>query len=70
MQTFKFAQRVFVKMTPKTQTSSVNDSRREALQIDINKFKINIDRTVFQKTTEKRTLLKEMKASWKKSLAV
>ena len=70
MQTFKFAQRVFVKMTPKTQRSSVNDSRREALQIDINKFKINIDRTVFQKTTEKRTLLKEMKASWKKSLAV
>ena len=70
MQTFKFAQRVFVKMTPKTQTSSVNDSRREALQIDINKFKINIDRTVFQKTTEERTLLKEMKASWKKSLAV
>ncbi len=70
MQTFKFAQRVFVKMTPKTQTSSVNDSRREALQIAINKFKINIDRTVFQKTTEERTLLKEMKASWKKSLAV
>ena len=70
MQTFKFAQRVFVKMTPKAQTSSVNDSRREALQIAINKFKINIDRTVFQKTTEKRTLLKEMKASWKKSLAV
>lgn len=70
MQTFKFAQRVFVKMTPKTQTSSVNDSRREALQIVINKFKINIDRTVFQKTTEERTLLKEMKASWKKSLAV
>lgn len=70
MQTFKFAQRVSVKMTPKTQTSSVNDSRREALQIAINKFKINIDRTVFQKTTEERTLLKEMKASWKKSLAV
>ena len=70
MQTFKFAQRVFVKMTPKTQTSSVNDSRREALQIAINKFKINIDRTVFQKTTEERTLLKEMKASWKKSLVV
>lgn len=70
MQAFKFAQRVFVKMTPKTQTSSVNDSRREALQIAINKFKINIDRTVFQKTTEERTLLKEMKASWKKSLAV
>lgn len=70
MQTFKFAQKVFVKMTPKTQTSSVNDSRREALQIAINKFKINIDRTVFQKTTEERTLLKEMKASWKKSLAV
>lgn len=70
MQTFKFAQRVFVKMTPKTQTSSVNDSRREALQIAINKFKININRTVFQKTTEERTLLKEMKASWKKSLAV
>ena len=70
MQTFKFAQRVFVKMTPKTQTSSVDDSRREALQIAINKFKINIDRTVFQKTTEERTLLKEMKASWKKSLAV
>lgn len=70
MQTFKFAQRVFVKMTPKTQTSSINDSRREALQIAINKFKINIDRTVFQKTTEERTLLKEMKASWKKSLAV
>lgn len=39
--------------------------RRETLQAEINKDKIIIDRTVFQKTPEEKDLLKRLKTSWK-----
>jgi hypothetical protein len=37
-----------------------------AIKAEINQNKVNIDRTIFQKTPEDKTLLKRMKASCKK----
>lgn len=40
-------------------------ARRTSLQAEINKDKISIDKSVFQKTSEEKDLLKRLKVSWK-----
>jgi hypothetical protein len=42
--------------------------KREQLQIEINKNKVNIDRTVFVKSQEEKKILKQMKSEKNSSL--
>lgn len=51
-----------------TQPKKIQDTpdyirKNQELQIEINKAKVNIDRTVFKKSKEEKDLLKKMKAN-------
>lgn len=45
---------------------SVAVANREMLQTEINKDKVNIDRTVFSKSADEKTDLKIAKKQWRK----
>lgn len=65
-----FAQRVIAKSVPRDTNGSNGEanSRRRELQIEINKNKVQIDRSVFAKTEEERVSLKIAKMQWKAKL--
>ena len=49
------------KYTPK-QEAQMRKKNQEEVQREINSAKVEIDRSIFQKTEEERTLLKRMKS--------
>lgn len=53
---------------PFNPNSSDYKARNEALQREINQFKVNVDRSVFSKTPEEKLELKRMKKEYKQSL--
>ncbi len=46
------------------------EEQRELLNRTINKNKVEIDRTVFQKTPEEKVLLSVLKSEWKRKQAM
>lgn len=68
MQKLHFATRVSVKLVPKSDASNAANSLREELSIQINKHRVNVDRSVFAKTPDERLELKIAKAKYKASL--
>jgi hypothetical protein len=65
MQKLHFATRVSVKLVPKSDASNAANNLREELSIQINKHRVNVDRSVFTKTPSERLELKIAKAKYK-----
>lgn len=65
MQKIHFATRVSVRLAPKSDASNASNQLRWELNAQINKHKVNIDRSVFQKTPYEKMELKIAKAKWK-----
>jgi hypothetical protein len=51
---------------PFNPNSSDYKARREAVQAEINQFKVKIDKSIFSKTPEEKAELKRVKAEYKK----
>jgi hypothetical protein len=67
MKNVNFAQRVRVKMTPKTETQGGSSQARNELNIEINKHKVDIDKSCFVKTEMEKLELKNAKIVWRKT---
>lgn len=63
-----FAQRVIVAIAPRTTENAEASQKRNALQVLINKDKVEIDRSCFAKNEDEKLFLKEMKKKHKLSL--
>lgn len=66
MKNIHFAERVRVRMTPKTETQSGSMQARTELHNEINKHKIVIDKSCFVKTEIEKLELKQAKIDWRK----
>jgi hypothetical protein len=59
--------RVTVKVVPRGNDDNSNNKMRQDLHVEINSFKVSIDRSVFKKTPAEKETLKALKKEWKKS---
>ena len=60
-----FAQRVIVKLVPKSSTDGSASQNKTNLQIESNKNRLNINRELFKKTKEEKEQLKIAKSQYK-----
>jgi hypothetical protein len=60
-----FAQRVMVKLVPKSSTDGSMSQNKSLVQAEANKNKLNINRELFKKTKEEREQLKIAKSQYK-----
>ena len=60
-----FAQRVMVKLVPKSSTDGSMSQNKSLVQADANKNRLNINRELFKKTKEEREQLKIAKSQYK-----
>lgn len=67
MQKIHFATRVIARLVPKSDASNAAAQLRQELSAQINKHRVNIDKSVFVKTIEEKEELKIAKARWKAS---
>jgi hypothetical protein len=61
-----FATRVSTKLTPKHDTEGSASQQRVAVLAEINKHKVNIDRSVFSKSDKEKEELRIEKAHYRK----
>jgi hypothetical protein len=60
-----FAQKVMVKLVPKSSTDGSVSQNKTNLQVESNKNRLNINRELFKKTKEEREQLKIAKSQYK-----
>lgn len=60
-----FAQKVMVKLVPKSSTDGSVSQNRTNLQAESNKNRLNINRELFKKTKEEKEQLKIAKSQYK-----
>jgi hypothetical protein len=60
-----FAQRVMVKLVPKSSTDGSMSQNKSLVQAEANKNRLNINRELFKKTKEEREQLKIAKSQYK-----
>lgn len=65
MKNVNFAERIRVRVTPKTETQGASMQARAELQNEINKHKIEIDKECFRKTEIQKLELVNAKTLWK-----
>lgn len=67
MKNVNFAERVRVKVIPRTETQSGSSQARTELHNEINKHKVVIDKDCFVKTEIEKLELKQAKVEWRKT---
>lgn len=65
MKNVNFAERIRVRVTPKTETQGASMQARNELQNEINKHKVVIDKDCFVKTKIEKLVLKQAKVEWR-----
>ena len=60
-----FAQRVMVKLVPKSSTDGSMSQNKSLVQAEANRHKIDINRELFKKTKEEKEQLKIAKSQYK-----